>query len=82
VAALAAVDCRPLDARRNRHEPYIFTGQEITALLMAAGQHRWHLPAVTYPALFGLIAATEKACGSARQPAWTTPTPTPTWTTR
>ena len=24
----------------------------------AAGQHRWHLPAVTYPALFGLIAST------------------------
>jgi integrase len=47
-----------LDARRNRHEPYIFTGQEIAALLAAAGQHRWHLPAVTYPALFGLIAAT------------------------
>jgi integrase len=47
-----------LDARRAKHQPYIFTGQEITALLEAAGQHRWHLPAVTYPALFGLIAAT------------------------
>ena len=47
-----------LDARPNRHQPYIFTGQEITALLAAAGQHRWHLPAVTYPVLFGLIAAT------------------------
>jgi len=46
-----------LDARRSRHAPYIFTGQEIAALLAAAGQHRWHLPAVTYPALFGLIAA-------------------------
>src|SRR6266568_3119236 len=47
-----------LDARPNRHQPYIFTGQEIAALLAAAGQHRWHLPAVTYPALFGLIAST------------------------
>ena len=47
-----------LDARPNRHRPYIFTGQEIAALMTAAGQHRWHLPAVTYPALFGLIAAT------------------------
>ena len=47
-----------LDARPNRHQPYIFTRQEITALLAAAGQHRWHLPAVTYPALFGLIACT------------------------
>ena len=47
-----------LDARPNRHEPYIFTRQEISTLLAAAGQHRWHLPAVTYPALFGLIAST------------------------
>ncbi|MDL4813088.1 tyrosine-type recombinase/integrase [Actinomadura opuntiae] len=47
-----------LDARRNRHQPYIFTGQEISTLLDAAGQHRWHLPTVTYPALFGLIAST------------------------
>jgi integrase len=47
-----------LDARRSRHQPYIFTRQEIAALLAAAGQHRWHLPAVTYPALFGLIAST------------------------
>jgi integrase/recombinase XerD len=47
-----------LDARPNRHRPYIFTGQEIAALMTAAGQHRWHLPALTYPALFGLIAAT------------------------
>jgi integrase len=47
-----------LDARRPKHQPYIFTGQEITALMEAAGQHRWHLPGVTYPALLGLIAAT------------------------
>jgi integrase/recombinase XerD len=47
-----------LDARPNRHRPYIFTGQEIAALMTAAGRHRWHLPALTYPALFGLIAAT------------------------
>ena len=47
-----------LDARPNRHEPYIFTRQEISTLLAASGQHRWHLPAVTYPALFGLIAST------------------------
>ena len=47
-----------LGARPDRHEPYIFTRQEISTLLAAAGQHRWHLPAVTYPALFGLIAST------------------------
>jgi integrase len=47
-----------LDARRGRHQPYIFTGQEISVLLAEAGRHRWHLPAVTYPALLGLIAAT------------------------
>lgn len=47
-----------LDAHPNRHQPYIFTTQEISTLLAAAGQHRWHLPAVTYPALFGLIAST------------------------
>ena len=46
-----------LEARPDRHVPCIFTGQEISALIAAAGQHRWHLPAVTYPALFGLIAA-------------------------
>jgi integrase/recombinase XerD len=54
-----------LAARPSRHEPYIFTGQEIAALLAAAGQHRWHLPAVTYPALFGLIAATGMRLGEA-----------------
>ena len=54
-----------LAARPNRHQPYIFTGQEIAALLKAAGQHRWHLPAVTYPALFGLIAATGCRLGEA-----------------
>ena len=54
-----------LDARPNRHEPCIFTRQEIAALLAAAGQHRWHLPAVTYPALFGLIAATGMRLGEA-----------------
>lgn len=47
-----------LDARRNRHEPYIFTTGEIGAVMVAAGQHRWHLPAVTFPALFSLISAT------------------------
>lgn len=54
-----------LDARPNRHQPCIFTTREITALLAAAGQHRWHLPAVTYPALFGLIAATGMRPGEA-----------------
>ena len=54
-----------LAARPSRHQPYIFTGQEIAALLAAAGQHRWHLPAVTYPALFGLIAATGMRLGEA-----------------
>ena len=47
-----------LDARRSRHEPYIFTSHEISTLINAAGHHRWHLPAITFPALFGLIAAT------------------------
>jgi integrase/recombinase XerD len=54
-----------LDARPNRHQPYIFTRQEIAALMTAAGQHRWHLPAVTYPALFGLIASTGMRLGEA-----------------
>ena len=54
-----------LAARPNRHQPYIFTRQEITALLAVAGQHRWHLPAVTYPVLFGLIAATGMRLGEA-----------------
>jgi integrase len=54
-----------LDARPNRHRPYIFTGREVAALMTAAGQHRWHLPAVTYPALFGLIAATGMRLGEA-----------------
>src|SRR5437764_10295384 len=44
---------------------YIFTRQEITALLAVAGQHRWHLPAVTYPVLFRLIAATGMRLGEA-----------------
>jgi integrase len=47
-----------LDARRGRHQPYIFTGREISILVAEAGRHRWHLPAVTYPALLGLLAAT------------------------
>jgi integrase/recombinase XerD len=54
-----------LAARPGRHQPYIFTGQEIAVLLKEAGQHRWHLPAVTYPALFGLIAATGCRLGEA-----------------
>jgi integrase/recombinase XerD len=54
-----------LDARPNRHQPYIFTEQETAVLLAAAGQHRWHMPAVTYPALFGLIAATGLRLGEA-----------------
>jgi integrase/recombinase XerD len=54
-----------LAARPNRHQPYIFTEQEIAVLIKAAGQHRWHLPAVTYPALFGLIAATGCRLGEA-----------------
>ena len=54
-----------LDARPNRHQPYIFTGPEIAVLLKEAGQHRWHLPAVAYPALFGLIAATGCRLGEA-----------------
>jgi integrase/recombinase XerD len=54
-----------LAARPNRHQPYIFTGPEIAALLEEAGRHRWHLPAVTYPALLGLIAATGIRVGEA-----------------
>lgn len=54
-----------LAARPRRHQPYIFTGQEIAMLLKEAGRHRWHLPAVTYPALFGLIAATGCRLGEA-----------------
>ncbi len=54
-----------LDARRSRHEPHIFTAGEIARLLEAAGRHRWHLPSVTYPALFGLIAATGMRLGEA-----------------
>jgi integrase/recombinase XerD len=54
-----------LAARPNRHQPYIFTSEEIAALIAAAGRHRWHLPAVTYPALFGLIAATGIRVGEA-----------------
>jgi integrase len=57
VRPAAEVPPAGLDARPARHEPYIFTSQEISTLLAAAGQHRWHLPAITYPALFGLIAA-------------------------
>lgn len=54
-----------LDARRKRHQPFIFTGQETAVLLAEAGQHRRRLPAVTYPALFGLIAATGIRLGEA-----------------
>lgn len=54
-----------LAVRRNRHQPYIFTGQEIRTIMEASGQHRWHMPAVTYPALFGLIAATGVRVGEA-----------------
>jgi integrase/recombinase XerD len=54
-----------LAARPSRHQPYIFTSEEIAALIAAAGRHRWHLPAVTYPALFGLIAATGIRVGEA-----------------
>lgn len=46
-----------LTCRRQRPAPYIFTNSEVTALLITAGRHRRHLPAATYPALFGLIAA-------------------------
>ena len=68
-----------LAARPSRHEPYIFTGQEIAALLAAAGQHRWHLPAVTYPALFGLIAVPGASTAAIRSALMT---PTRTWRRR
>ncbi len=45
-----------LGYRRQRPAPYVFTDAEIIALLAVAGRNRWHLPAATYPALFGLIA--------------------------
>jgi integrase/recombinase XerD len=54
-----------LDARRNRHQPCIFTGQEVAVLIEAAGQHCHRLPAVTYPALFGLIAVAGLRLGEA-----------------
>ena len=47
-----------LACRRRRPAPHVFTDAEITALMAVAGRNRWHLPAATYPALFGLIAAT------------------------
>ncbi len=47
-----------LACRRQRPVPHVFTDAQIAALLAVAGQNRWHLPAATYPALFGLIAAT------------------------
>ena len=45
-----------LACRRHRPAPHVFSNAEIAALLAAAGRNRWHLPAATYPALFGLIA--------------------------
>jgi integrase/recombinase XerD len=47
-----------LPRRRRRPTPRVLTDAEITALLAAAGRNRWHLPAATYPAVFGLLAAT------------------------
>lgn len=54
-----------LDARRNKYQPCIFTSQEIAVLVEAAGQHCHRLPAATYPALFGLVAATGLRLGEA-----------------
>lgn len=64
-----------LEARRNRYQPCIFTGQEIAGLVEAAGHHCHRLPAATYPALFGLIA---QDCDWGKRSSLTTPTRT--WT--
>lgn len=62
---LHALDCRneiipqnALPHRYTRAAPYIFTAAEITALMAAAAALPRRLPAATYQALIGLLAAT------------------------
>lgn len=54
-----------LFGKQQRHIPYIYSPEEITRLLDAAGQLRPQLRAVTYQALFGLLAATGMRVGEA-----------------
>lgn len=52
-------------AGQRRPEPYLWSKQEIAALLAASGQLRPELHAATYETLFGLIAATGMRLGEA-----------------
>lgn len=54
-----------LFGRQQRHVPYIYSPEEITRLLAAAGQLRPQLRAVAYPALFGLLAVSGMRVGEA-----------------
>ena len=54
-----------LFGKQQRHTPYIYSPEEIARLLAAAGQLRPQLRAATYPALFGLLAASGMRVGEA-----------------
>lgn len=54
-----------LFGKQQRHTPYIYSPQEVTGLLAAAGQLRPRLRAVTYLALFGLLSSTGMRVGEA-----------------
>lgn len=51
--------------KQQRHTPYIYSPEQIARLLTAAGQLHPQLRAMTYQALFGLLAATGLRIGEA-----------------
>jgi len=54
-----------LFGKQQRHQPYIYSPEDITRLLAAAGQLRPQLRALSYQALLGLLAATGLRVGEA-----------------
>lgn len=59
-----------LFGKQQRHMPFIYSPEEITRLLAAAGQLRPQLRAITYPTLFGLLAVTGMRVGEALALSW------------
>lgn len=51
--------------RQRWRPPFLFSPADIDTLMQAAGRRRWQLPSVTYPTLFGLLAATGMRIGEA-----------------
>ncbi len=73
------VEVPPADVlpdRSRRAVPYLYTDEQIQALMAATSTLRTAHKTATFRTLFGLLLVT--ACGSGRRSHWTAPTSTPT----